>query len=210
MTVIMKNDHLRIVKEIKHRALKFHLIGVLLLTVIVFGYWFQGWENAVIKESYKFFKQQHDSLVAKQQLYALLRSKSLTVGQALDLGEVILGQNQVPISIALAMISIESNFNPEAISNKGAKGLTQVMPILRKAYTNHPSFGKEINQVYDVSVNAKLGLTYLGDLHKQYKDWKPALRAYNAGPENAYNKRYDPYVNLVLEEAKKFKMETLD
>ena len=210
MTVIMKDDHLRIVKEIKHKALKIHLIGVLLLAVVVFGYWFQGWENAIVKESYKLFKQQHDSLIAKQQLYSILRSKSLTVGQALDLGEVILGQNQVPISIALAMISIESNFNPDAVSNKGAKGLTQVMPILRKAYANHPSFGKEINQVYDVSVNAKLGLTYLGDLHKQYKDWKPALRAYNAGPENAHNKNYDRYSNLVLGEAKKFKIETLD
>lgn len=163
-----------------------------------------GLERDLIKESYKLFRLQYNALWSKQQLYTLLRNKSLTVGQSLDVADVILGQNKVPISIALAMIAVESDFDPTAISPKGARGLTQVMPIVRKEYANHPSFGKEIKQVHEVSVNVKLGLLYLGDLKGRFKDWKRALRAYNAGPENADNKSYDQFANLVLKKSMEF------
>lgn len=163
-----------------------------------------GLERSLIKESYDLFKFQYNILWSKQQLYTLLRNKSLSIGQSLDIADAILGQNKVPISIALAMIAIESGFDPTAISHKGARGLTQVMPIVIKEYTNHPSFGKEIKQIHEPSVNVKLGLIYLGDLKGRFKDWKKALRAYNAGPENADNKSYDRYANLVLKKSGEF------
>jgi len=202
--VITKEDHLRIVKIWKRRVWK--LVACFLLLVIgnVGMYGITGLERNLIKESYGLFKFQYNILWSKQQLYILLRNKSLTVGQALDIADAILGQNKVPISIALAMIAVESDFDPTAISHKGARGLTQIMPIVRKEYAGHPSFGKEIKQVHEPSVNVKLGLLYLGDLKTRFKDWKPALRAYNAGPENANNRLYDVYANLILKKSTEF------
>lgn len=204
MSIIMKEDHLKIIRKIKKRHLTIHLLGTLLVLIILSFIWFKEWENRVIRETFSVFKAQYISLLSKQQLYTLLRNKALTVGQSLDVAEAILGQNRVPISIALGMISLESDFNPNAISKAGARGLTQVMPIIREIYSKSPLFGKEILQTHEVSVNVKLGLTFLGDLYGEYKDWKKALRAYNAGPENANNAKYDGYANTVLRKAKEF------
>ncbi len=206
MTVILKEDQLRLIKKVKSRAFKIHLLGVLLTLCVLSITWIHGLESGIVRESYKLFKGQVDSLIFRQQLYTLLRTKPLTVGQALDVADAILGQDRVPVSLALAMISVESDFDPGAVSYKGAKGLTQVMPIIKTIYAKHPSFGKEINQVHEVSVNVKLGLMYLGDLYERFKDWKKALRAYNAGPENADNKKFDGYANTVLKRAKDFEI----
>ncbi len=203
--IIMKEDHLKIIKQIKRKHRRIHMIGIFLLLVLIFVNWNYKMETNIVKESYKIFKSQFNSIVFKHQLYSLLRGKSLTINQAMDVAEVILNQEKVPISIALAMISVESDFNPEAVSKEGARGLTQIMPIVRKSYANHPSFKREISNVHEVSSNVRLGLVYLGDLQDKFKDWKFSLRAYNAGPENGSNKKYDGYANLVLNKAKEFR-----
>jgi soluble lytic murein transglycosylase-like protein len=200
MSVILRTYHLKELHLMKRKVLRTHLCWAVLclcMLVVVAGY---RMENKLVTESYRTFKGEFQTLMAKQRLYALLRSKALTVGQALDVADAVLGQNKVPVAIALGMISVESEFNPNAASDHGARGLTQLMPIVWKIYASKFN-PKHIN---DVSLNVKVGLTYLGDLHTEYKDWRMALRAYNAGPENAHNKRYDTYANSVLRKAKEF------
>ncbi len=198
--VILKIDHLKILKVIKRKALRLHLAGILITLLMLGVVGAYKLESNLITESYQIFKGEFQNLLAKQRLFQLLRSKTLTVGQALDVADAILTQNKVPIAIALGMISVESEFDPNATSNKGAKGLTQLMPIVWKIYAN--KFNPK--QIHDIPLNVKVGLMYLGDLHLQYKNWTCALRAYSAGPENANNKKYDSYAKTVLRKAQEF------
>jgi soluble lytic murein transglycosylase-like protein len=76
-----------------------------------------------------------------------------------------------------AVIQVESNFNPNTVSNKGARGLMQLMPATAKR------FG--VTNINDVEQNIHGGvkfLAYLMDLFNE--DLTRVLAGYNAG-ENA-------------------------
>ncbi|MCG6910437.1 MAG: lytic transglycosylase domain-containing protein [Deltaproteobacteria bacterium] len=81
------------------------------------------------------------------------------------------------ISFALikAMIQVESNFNPEAVSKKGAMGLMQIMPENLEAFN--------IEDPFDPRENIMGGSLYFRELLARYDGQLPlALAAYNAGP----------------------------
>lgn len=81
----------------------------------------------------------------------------------------------VDFSLVKAVIKVESDFNPRAISKKGATGLMQIMPF------NFQSF--YIADPFDPVDNIMGGTYYLGKLIRKYKNKLPlALAAYNAGP----------------------------
>lgn len=76
-----------------------------------------------------------------------------------------------------AVISVESHYNPRAVSRKGASGLMQLMPATARRYGVADSF--------DPVQNIEGGAKYLRDLLKLFNsDLSLALAAYNAG-ENA-------------------------
>ena len=87
-----------------------------------------------------------------------------------------------------AVISVESSYNPKAVSSKGAAGLMQLMPQTAKRYGVTDSF--------DPRQNLNGGARYLKDLLRMFdNDMSLALAAYNAG-ENAvarYGNRIPPY-----------------
>ena len=89
----------------------------------------------------------------------------------------------VSVSLLKAIIKVESNFNPWAVSRKGAKGLMQIMPVNIKAL--------KIKDPFDPEENIMGGTRYFKHLLKQFKGKLPlALAAYNAGPERVsrYNR----------------------
>ena len=76
-----------------------------------------------------------------------------------------------------AVISVESQYNPRAVSRKGAAGLMQLMPATARRYGVSDSF--------DPAQNLHGGAKYLRDLLTLFNsDMSLALAAYNAG-ENA-------------------------
>ncbi len=80
----------------------------------------------------------------------------------------------VEIALVKAIIMVESSYNPNAVSRKGAKGLMQLMPRTAEALGVEDSFNPEIN------INA--GVRYLKKLMNQFDgNTKLALAAYNAG-----------------------------
>lgn len=91
-----------------------------------------------------------------------------------------------------SVISIESNFNPKAVSHKNARGLMQLMPRTAELMGVKDSF--------DPGQNIDGGAHYLSDLMKKYRnDLTLALAAYNAGPDSVdkYGRRVPPYLETM-------------
>jgi soluble lytic murein transglycosylase-like protein len=83
----------------------------------------------------------------------------------------------------LAIIQTESEFNPEAVSNKGACGLMQLMPATASMIAHEvkiPYEGK--SALSNPYVNVRMGTYYLFKMMLQFKDVRLALVAYNCGP----------------------------
>jgi len=81
----------------------------------------------------------------------------------------------VSFSLLKALIKIESDFNPLAISSAGAKGLMQIMPENIRALN--------IKDPFDPWENIMGGTLYLKQLITRFDGKLPmALAAYNAGP----------------------------
>jgi len=77
--------------------------------------------------------------------------------------------------LVFSVIAAESNFNPKAISRRGARGLMQLLP------TTATRFG--VKNIFDPEQNIDAGTRYLRVLLKTYQgDMALTLAAYNAGP----------------------------
>jgi len=73
-----------------------------------------------------------------------------------------------------AVIQVESNFNPQCVSNKGARGLMQLMPETASRYG--------VKKILDPEENIRGGVAYLADLLEMFSfDLPRVLAAYNAG-----------------------------
>ena len=86
--------------------------------------------------------------------------------------------------LILAVIKVESNFKIKAVSNKDARGLMQVRPIVVREVANELGLNPHDRQsLFRHEMNLRVGVHYLASLLRQFHgDVKKALMAYNAGP----------------------------
>jgi soluble lytic murein transglycosylase-like protein len=83
---------------------------------------------------------------------------------------------RLPEKLLLAVMAVESNYDPRALSEKGAMGLMQLMPGTAK--------DMYVADAWDPEQNIEGGARYLRVLANQYEgDPVQVLAAYNAGPE---------------------------
>ncbi len=99
--------------------------------------------------------------------------------------------------LVTAVIYVESKFKSEAVSNKGAKGLMQIMPktgVWISEMLREDNF--KVSDLYLPKVNIRYGCWYLGQLNKKFSNnLTTVLAAYNGGEGNVdkwlVDKRWD-------------------
>lgn len=102
-------------------------------------------------------------------------------------------KHAIELALVLAIIDVESRFNQQAISRKGAFGLMQLMPATAARYG--------ITNRHDAAANVEAGIRHLKALLTRHEgNIALALAAYNAG-EGAVSKhgrRIPPYRETML------------
>jgi hypothetical protein len=115
----------------------------------------------------------------------LKEAASLEASQLAEMATAIVDRadaEHIPVPLLMGLIRQESAFNPEAVSPKGAQGLTQVMPTTAddiKQWT-----ARSYYEPFRISHNIHFGAYYLGRMMRKF-GWNQnrAVMAYNGGPE---------------------------
>jgi len=115
-----------------------------------------------------------------------------------ELAEVIyveaLRYNQDPKFI-LALIAIESSFKNSSVSEKGAKGLMQIMPYVARSVAHQMGIEWSGDRtLFNPFLNVRMGIHYLYQLILDFDDLGLAVAAYNYGPT---------YVRYLMEKKEK-------
>ena len=124
---------------------------------------------------------------------------------------------RVDPALVYAVARTESNFDPEAISPAGARGLMQIMPATASYVANDPSLRAEgARRLHDPALSLELAQRYMLTLtrHEAVEgDLLRLLAAYNAGPGNvarwqqAGRRRTDPLLfveSIPIEETRHY------
>jgi soluble lytic murein transglycosylase-like protein len=149
-------------------------------------------------------KQMIEEYRTKDKLYGILRTKGYSLGQGIDIAEAIVGKSKeldLPLFLIMAVIDQESEFYPNARSNKGAQGLMQIMPLKWDEYVIKLNLGVDRRAMTDPFMNITVGCQILKDLYDRnnhIKDDKirmaKALTDYNNGEEAE-----DPNLNYAVQ-----------
>jgi len=95
-------------------------------------------------------------------------------GPYLALARKMADAHRVPQDLFVRLVEQESGWNPQAVSPKGAVGLGQLMPATAARLGVDPR---------DPSQNLSAAARYLRMQYDDFRDWRLALAAYNAGPD---------------------------
>ena len=156
-------------------------------------------------------------------IFSILKSHrpDISEDEAWSVSDVILEQsakhNFDPM-LVLAMIQVESGFQYSVVSPAGARGMMQLLPEVAKSVLDDISsphekklrpFRPEV--LDDPVVNIKVGVSYLHQLRKSFRNLQLALIAYNAGPTEIRNRLdndeelSDEYSTAVLSTYQRYK-----
>lgn len=128
-------------------------------------------------------------------------------------------KHNISVELMLAIIYVESKFNPVAVSRTGAGGLMQILPSTAREYglkvphyTNKtkPKIDGKVDERFDAKKNLEAGLRYFNYLLERYNNNRTlALGAYNIGPGRVKIKgpllsRGKIYVDKVINQQQKY------
>jgi soluble lytic murein transglycosylase len=86
--------------------------------------------------------------------------------------------------LILALMKIESNFQHDAVSPMGARGLLQIKPSFAKFVAKDIGIEWDGNRtVDDPGNNIRIGVRVLSEFVHRFNNVTTALRAYNMGPQ---------------------------
>ncbi len=90
----------------------------------------------------------------------------------------------VPKELIFAVIKVESDFDPNAVSSAGAVGLMQMLPSTYKWLTTLLKEEYSEQDLYNPEISIKYGAYYLRYLYSRFGSWEKAVIAYNWGERN--------------------------
>lgn len=94
--------------------------------------------------------------------------------------------------LVFAMIEVESRWDPDAVSERGARGLMQLRRLALESEAQAAGFSAD--DPHDPVVNVRAGIRYYRRMVRAFRDADLALVAYNVGPT-----RLSSYLNAVGE-----------
>ncbi|MBP5427446.1 MAG: lytic transglycosylase domain-containing protein [Clostridiales bacterium] len=87
--------------------------------------------------------------------------------------------------LVLSVIKVESDFDPKAVSSKGAMGLMQIMDSTANWISKRMGISNYTQEMLLIpDNNIKLGVWYLSWLYDKYQDIDLVIVAYNGGTGN--------------------------
>lgn len=121
-------------------------------------------------------------------------------------------ENGIDPSLLAAIIKSESNFDPLAVSHKGAVGLMQLKPDTAAWCAEQMGIAFCEEDLFDPSMNILLGSWYYAYLYDYFGDEALAMAAYNGGMANvrkwlssAVLEKENPEIDRIpFEETKKY------
>jgi hypothetical protein len=103
-----------------------------------------------------------------------------TIAEIMAQIDEVATRHRVPPRLVAAVIAVESEFNPRAVSRRGAQGLMQLMPATAATL--------DVQDSFDTRENIEGGVRHLRVLMDRYRNDLPlVLAAYNAGDTAVLN-----------------------
>ena len=116
-------------------------------------------------------------------------------------------RKRIDYRLVLAVMKVESNFQHDAVSDMGARGLLQLKPSLAKFIAKDAGIQwRGAKTLDEPAKNIKLGIYHLSSLLDDFESLNLALHAYHVGPtrlKEILSEQHKPdrrFLNLVLKE----------
>lgn len=164
------------------------LLLVVFLLIAGLYFWLEGQETQLERVLGGYFSYTEVGVPVSPEIREVIHRNALLVN--------------VSPQLVTAVIQVESGFDPEAYSPKGACGLMQLTPLVWQAYNPDSScngrhrpgeknHGRDC--IYNIEANIATGVRYLKELIDHYDgETGRALEAYNAGLTNVDVEQYRP------------------
>lgn len=153
---------------VKFKQFCFSLWWLWTILIVIYSVLFIKIEDGLETKQYE--------LNASSELVSILAKKTdPKITNIVNIASEAASKHKIPLELVLAVIFVESRFNPHARSRVGAMGLMQLMPKTAKHL--------KVKNPLDARQNIDGGVRYLKELlDKFHNDKRLALAAYNAGP----------------------------
>ncbi len=161
------------------------------------------------------FMKQNANFKQKEEILKVLSQGEMQLDDAMEIAQTVMAESKkynIPVSLFLAIMKKESNFNVDARSSVNAMGIMQIHPITWDEYTKKLNLNVSRKKAFDPALNIMVSAAVLSDLRdrymkKGYKEtilWDYVLSAYYGGAESVKGgllKNHKHYVKKVRQYA---------
>jgi soluble lytic murein transglycosylase-like protein len=203
--VVLKETYLKA----RRRGILLFILTNLVYTIAIIGLLVVITEEKETISSFSHMGSMIDEYRTKDKVYGILRTKGYSLGQGLDIAEAIVKRSkelELPLALIMAVIDYESEFYPNARSDKGAQGLMQIMPLKWDQYVTKLNWKVDRRAMTDPFMNITVGCQILKDLYDGYKHIKDdkvkmakVLTDYNNGEKST-----DPNLKYAAKVSQKY------